>query len=454
MRLAVSIGIFFKLIIFWIYFSTVKIAIELGYLTNSIATTLLIFLFVLFIRNWKFSFITISLISLNLSFLMVANTIYSRVFNLPVSIELMGIADQLFEIRGSVFNSMKMEYLLFFVPDIIVFFILLIGKVRIRLEKTEEFYLTFGKKTIFVIIVIMHTITVSRYYSINVFSSDDRYHPFVRFILANPVNFYLIEGISKGYSFIFKEKLSERQLEYLKKYFEKRNIERASSKGIIPYESDLGFSKPNFLVIQLESMKISAIKKKINGVSISPVLDNIIDKGWFFSNFYSQAYFTCGSDFGSLSSLIGRRDTLPSFHCNNSFTAIPDILRRHGWDTLAISGSRKTFWNSKRMFNSFGINRFDALEDFNDPEIIGVGVSDKDIFKRSLEMLENSKKPWFFYLMTLTTHHPFHFKGVPDLVKAETGDRTLDATISGDMEMTALVCLWPKRRSAVYWIIL
>jgi len=40
-------------------------------------------------------------------------------------------------------------------------------------------------------------------------------------------------------------------------------------------------------------------------------------------------------------------------------------------------------------------------------EILGMGISDKDFFKQSLEKLKSQKQPYYAFLITLSSHFPY-----------------------------------------------
>lgn len=426
MKTIFCLTFFIKLLFFWSYFADIKVAVELGFMTNCLATGLLIIFLYSFIRNIYLRNTFFVLTAFGFSMILLANSIYFKYFNFPITIEMITIADQLFEIKASVSDSLKIGYLLFFLPDLLVVVYLFSKSFRQRIEVTDSHFFSVSRKKLLLVIIVLQTVTVVRFYQIDYFATDQRYHPFVKFMLINPVNYYAIQLAEHAMAYLFPEKLSEEKISELKTFFKQMNEKTKSARLEVPLEEGASMPQnPNLLVVQWESLKSHAVDKMIDGKPVAPVLNRLIKEGVYFPNLYSQAYFTCGSDLGTLASLVGLKEILPSFFYNNSFTATPKLLARRGYETIVINGSKRSFWNHDRFFASLGFTRFDALEDFENPLYIGVGVSDADIYKKSFQILNGLKKPWFIYIMTLSSHNPFNFPQIPR-IEAGSGSKQMD----------------------------
>jgi phosphoglycerol transferase MdoB-like AlkP superfamily enzyme len=82
-------------------------------------------------------------------------------------------------------------------------------------------------------------------------------------------------------------------------------------------------------------------------------------------------------------------------------------MREQGYYAFAIHGYRGGFWNREKAYPGQGFQDFISKEDLNQDEIIGMGISDKSMFKQLIPILQKQTNPYFSFVITLTDHHPF-----------------------------------------------
>jgi lipoteichoic acid synthase len=82
-------------------------------------------------------------------------------------------------------------------------------------------------------------------------------------------------------------------------------------------------------------------------------------------------------------------------------------LKKNGYYTAAHHGNRQTFWNRNVMYETEGYDEFYDLSDYENDEIIAMGLSDKSFLRQTVEKLKNFKKPYFSFIVTITSHFPF-----------------------------------------------
>lgn len=181
----------------------------------------------------------------------------------------------------------------------------------------------------------------------------------------------------------------------------------------------------NLILVQMESMQNMVIGEEYMGQEITPCLNSIIaSKGTlYFDNFYSQlgAGNTSDAEFAVNQSLFGVTDsyTYQLFE-NNYFHGLPKILKEEGYDTAAFHGYLKEFWNREKIYPVLGFNYFYSSEDYKSDNIKGLGggritgISDIAFFEQSVEKMKELKQPFYSFLITLSSHHPFH---VPETMK-------------------------------------
>ena len=174
------------------------------------------------------------------------------------------------------------------------------------------------------------------------------------------------------------------------------------------------FRGKNIIVIHAESMQVLAMEAKLNNKDITPNLNKLAHEGLYFSNFYSQAGVGTSSDseFSLNTSLLPTNNgTVFVSYADNYFEALPQLLKNKGYNTFSMHGNIKEFWNRNIMHKNLGYNKFYSKTDYNIDEVVGLGLSDESFFKQSVQIIkeemENSDKPIYSTLITLSNHTPF-----------------------------------------------
>lgn len=117
---------------------------------------------------------------------------------------------------------------------------------------------------------------------------------------------------------------------------------------------------------------------------------------------------TADAEFSTLNSLYPVIDGESyRLYQDNTFNGLPWLMRQEGYSAFAIHGYKGEFWNRETIYPKEGFQDFYSMEDLNQDEIIGMGISDKSMFKQLIPILQQQKGPYFTFAITLTGHHPF-----------------------------------------------
>ena len=97
---------------------------------------------------------------------------------------------------------------------------------------------------------------------------------------------------------------------------------------------------------------------------------------------------------------------------NRNYVTIPKLLNEKGYYTFSMHANNADFWNRRTMHNSLGYQRFFSKTDYEveKENVIGLGLSDKEFFRQSIEKIEkinNEKEKWYGLLIMLSNHTPF-----------------------------------------------
>ncbi len=175
------------------------------------------------------------------------------------------------------------------------------------------------------------------------------------------------------------------------------------------------FEGKNVIAIHAESMMTNVIDLTFNGQEVTPNLNRLSKEGMFFSNFYSQVSVGTSSD----SELTYNTSLMPTksgtafvSYSDRTYVAIPKLLEEKGYYTFSMHANNADFWNRRTMHKNLGYNRFYSKTDYKveKENIIGLGLSDKEFFKQSIEKLvkiNEEKEKWYGLLIMLSNHTPF-----------------------------------------------
>lgn len=179
---------------------------------------------------------------------------------------------------------------------------------------------------------------------------------------------------------------------------------------VSPKYRNLGQGK-NLIVIQVEAMQDFVINNYYNGQEITPNINKLIEKdSLYFDNYYSNTGKgnTADAEFTSLNSLYPLIDgEIYRLYEDNTFNGLPWLMREQGYRSFAVHGYEGVFWNRESAYPYQGFEDYISMEDLDQAEIIGMGISDKSLFKQLVPILEEQKDPFFAFVITLTNHHPF-----------------------------------------------
>jgi phosphoglycerol transferase MdoB-like AlkP superfamily enzyme len=172
--------------------------------------------------------------------------------------------------------------------------------------------------------------------------------------------------------------------------------------------------RPNVVLVIMESFTADLTKVLGNEDGITPHFDSLVHQGVLFSNIYSAGTRT---DKGIVGTLAG----FPSLAAGNMVNfpnkfqripAIPQELKKAGYQTSFFYGGESEFDNYKAFIRSHGFDKLTDINDFSKKDMNSKwGAYDGVVFNRQLTELNRTKQPFFSTQMTLTNHEPFEVPG-------------------------------------------
>lgn len=341
-------------------------------------------------------------INILFSVFFLAVAMYFSYFGRIVTYNALMQAGQVGDIGASVTALIKPVYILFFIDLIILLISLIIRKYPIHTKNVS-------KKVLLPILVLAIGVSL-----LNLFLNKDE------FISNNVVaaedqgvlNYETIEIAFGSTNQIPSEyKVAVKNVKSLK-----AKINDLKGLTNIPEENRNYFNAAggrNLIVIQVESMQNFPIGLKIDGQEVTPNLNDLVEKSFYFSRTFQQTGpgNTSDAEFIMNTSLypVAYNPTSQTYG-NKKFPSLPRLLREKGYETMTFHADEVTFWNRDELYPALGFDQYYDQKFIGTKDTIGMGASDEVLFSKALRVMQEKKlnnQPFYAQLVTLTSHHPF-----------------------------------------------
>ena len=357
-------------------------AVEISFL-------ILIFLLITFFHEKISSFLYIALNIIGSLFLLTA-IMYFDYYNSIFTYKSLAQAGQLGDIRTSIYALFKIKYLWFF-ADILS--LLLLWKKTIKLSRRN---MQIRKKVILIFAAINVIFLILGFYK----ASNS----------INEVSQYNTLGF-------FAYQLMDASTEIGQLFNEQKNItfDLVASKKPSQLNADLqlrGIAKnKNLIIIQLESVQSFLLNKCIEGVEVTPNLNQLINVSYYFPNFYTQvgkgntsdAEFLINSSIYALGS-----EPMSTAIAGKDVPSLPRRLKQAGYYTATFHANEVSFWSRKEMYEALGFEQYFDQDYFGKEDFIAYGVSDEVLYKKTVEKLAELKEEKFYaHIIALSSHYPY-----------------------------------------------
>ncbi len=168
-------------------------------------------------------------------------------------------------------------------------------------------------------------------------------------------------------------------------------------------------AKPNYVIIQVESMDSNIVKQQYKDSYVMPYLNSLRENSVYYP--YTLSYHQGGGTSDTEFSIINSLEPLDSFpaikltsyNYNNS---VVSKLSKNAYSAMAFHGNVGTFYNRDIAFSKMGFKKFYDINsmDYNDE---GWGAPDDKVFSFALDKMSKSSEPFLSYIITMTSHGPF-----------------------------------------------
>lgn len=376
-------------------------------------------------KNQRKYLLTIDIL---LTVMLLADSAYLRFYNTLPVLGLVGSTGLLVKQVSSIaklFNFSDIIYLLDFIFILSVFF--LSKKISLLKKLIPTIHKFKPKVAIFIalIVLILMSLVLAR-------DSQARLpylygHISENKVVAKNIGVFGAHAIDISRNFeIFSRSLT--QEEKNKVFY---NIDKYRQKPTLNKFSGVAKDK-RIIMIQFESLNNALIGAKIDGQEITPNLNQLAKSSSHFNshNFVIGAGGTSDTDFCINTSLYPIVDSSVFVkHARDNFTSLEKELTTAGYKNYAYHANSRGYWNRDIAFKSLGFDEFFAEDDYKTGLNLNMGLSDKDFFNQSFDIIRSKPVKSFHYLITLTSHFSFE---LPDSEKHLLLKRGAFSSLSAD----------------------
>jgi lipoteichoic acid synthase len=418
-------------ILFWIKtYAAYQIEFNLG-IDNNLQEFLLfinplssaLFFFGIALLFKKRAKLTMIITNFLLSFLLYANIAYYRFFNdfitVPVLMQTKTNAGQL----GDSALSLMSPFDIFYFTD---FFVLIWLALTIFKNVTVNNRKSFKIALLFAITIFFFNLGLAEKDRPQLLTRSFDRNYLVKYLGAYNFTIYdVIQNIRSS---------SQRALANSSDVTEIENYRKANYDA--PNPEYFGKAKGmNVIYISMESTQSFLIDYKMpDGQEVTPFLNSLVrDKNTFyFENLFHQTGQgkTSDAEFLMENSLYPMAQGAVFVNkAQNTYHALPAILKGHGYTSAVFHGNYKTFWNRNVMYKALGYDYFFDAEYYNmtDEHVKNYGLKDIPFFEESIPMLKSLKQPFYTKFITLSNHFPFEMDPEDtDFPAGDTGNKVVD----------------------------
>lgn len=354
----------------------------------------------------------------------ISDLTYFRYFKDVISIPVLINGLELGAVKSSVATLIKMEDFLYALD--IVILLPLINTYRhtsamkktlytsdiILKSKNNQTSKTFGTSKLLKISFFLAFLTLSLSINIKNFYALSKEQPRLLSTMYNKVyivrklgtvNYHFLDLYNSMYANISrKTPVSKTKEQEIKVFLDTNSSKTSNLKGIAKGK--------NLIMIQVEALQEFTINSNVQGQEVTPNLNKWAKRSVYFNNIFYQtaAGGTSDAEFMTNNSLYPAPSGAAYFlYAGNKFNSMPENFKKAGYDTAALHGFRETFWNRNIMYKKLGFNNFYGEKSYIINENIGLGLSDKSFLNQSIDKIKNLNKPYYGFLITLSSHFPY-----------------------------------------------
>lgn len=187
----------------------------------------------------------------------------------------------------------------------------------------------------------------------------------------------------------------------------------------------------NVLLVQVEAMQQWVVDAKLSGEPVMPFLSALMSRSVYYSNVWDLTGDSPTSDCEYMvlnSQHPLQRGAVAFRRAGNDFVTLATELRTAGYTTFSSHGYHRSMWNRSVLHPRYGFDTSAFAEDLGMQPKMGWGLADLPFVQRAAGKLNGLGAPWFGFLITLTSHHPYTY--IPKHLQ-KLKPKGMDASLAG-----------------------
>ncbi|MBR1923512.1 MAG: sulfatase-like hydrolase/transferase [Paludibacteraceae bacterium] len=167
-------------------------------------------------------------------------------------------------------------------------------------------------------------------------------------------------------------------------------------------------SRPNVVLILMESMTSANLERQYNGQYLTPYLRSLRDSSLYWSNAFSAGIHTnngiVASQYGYVPNFARAMMDVNANH----YTGLPYYLQQAGYHNLAFVTGNPQYDNMNSFWRENHIPLIYSLYDYEEAAVVNnFGVPDDYMFRFGLDKLAAQTEPFFATFLTVSNHTPY-----------------------------------------------
>lgn len=211
---------------------------------------------------------------------------------------------------------------------------------------------------------------------------------------------------------------------------------------------DIESPKHNIVIILMESMSAAKMGVFGNPNNLTPFLDSIAQRGYFYNDFYSVGTHTFSGIYGTLMSLptVKRQHPFRGTEIHK-YSGIASTLKQHDYETIYFTTHDDQFDNIGGVLKANDFDKIISQIDYPNNKVeTTLGVPDDYMFEFSLPIINEINDrgtPFCAVFMTASDHTPFF---VPTYFKAKNKEKKQQIVEYADWSLEKFITLSAKEK--------
>lgn len=186
---------------------------------------------------------------------------------------------------------------------------------------------------------------------------------------------------------------------------------RDNKEDLIDNEYKSKFKGKNIIFLQIESLENFVLNQKVYDQEITPNLNKLINKSYYFNNIFEQNNggnsIDCDMMVNTSVFPLGESITFLT-NPEVEYNSLPVVLKKNGYYTVSTHAEKGQDWNWGKAHNmGLKFNEKWDISKYNVDEYAGFGLSDRSFLTQFHEKLTKLPQPFYAVLPTLSSHGPF-----------------------------------------------